>query len=427
MSTSANEHRQLAKLWKDRHSHGEDTLQAQITYIRTLVESQAEDIPAGINDDGAYIHMSLAGSQSIAAAGEPIEWDSVDLALGVQGFADPTLPTTTLTVIKTGYYDIGIAAEWDTWEAGGAVWVVRTRSEVDLTVAPPDNDPGIWTATDGVRGSWVAKGIPLVNDDILTVYIDHNDGSAHTLAGATLTVEKVHGQGQGVAESSFFYYDVVLADSPLAYILFDSATGTQFDQSGNGYDWAKGGGGFADAPAVMVDGSERIAVNVSSAGAYEGGSDSAFDFTGEAPFSLELWINLDSGSATQSILYRRLPSGPHGYSIGVSSSDVLFWNRADGSSTQTQSGPTLATGTAYHVVATYDGASMRLYVDGALAAGPTATTISGMTASGGTLYIGEGFGGGDGYDGDLDEFAVYDFALSASQVANHYQVGTQGL
>ena len=70
-----------------------------------------------------------------------------------------------------------------------------------------------------------------------------------------------------------------------------------------------------------------------------------------------------------------------------------------------------------HLVGTYDGATVRLYVNGtlagtrALAGAPLTATANAMLA--GTLVD----------NVTLDEAAVYDTALSASQVQTHYTVG----
>jgi hypothetical protein len=82
----------------------------------------------------------------------------------------------------------------------------------------------------------------------------------------------------------------------------------------------------------------------------------------------------------------------------------------------------------HHVVATLGSGGMALYVDGALVASSTAAT----TAQG---YAGYWRIGGDNlngwpnkptnaaFKGSVDEVAVYPTALTAAQVANHYNLG----
>lgn len=78
----------------------------------------------------------------------------------------------------------------------------------------------------------------------------------------------------------------------------------------------------------------------------------------------------------------------------------------------------------YHIVGVIDGTSVRLYVDGALAA--SATIPAGQSYRpnlGRDLLIGGDPLNGWWFDGDLDEAAIYPFALSAAQVQTHYQAG----
>jgi hypothetical protein len=75
----------------------------------------------------------------------------------------------------------------------------------------------------------------------------------------------------------------------------------------------------------------------------------------------------------------------------------------------------------HHVVATKNGPSVHLYLDGDDVTGAVAnSTLSDNTQP---LVIGESAGGGF-LGGNLQEVALYNNALSPSQVAQHYQAGT---
>jgi hypothetical protein len=82
---------------------------------------------------------------------------------------------------------------------------------------------------------------------------------------------------------------------------------------------------------------------------------------------------------------------------------------------------TLNTGTTYHIVATYDGSSMRIYVNGAQIGSGRSKTGS-IRNSGQSLQLGA-IGSNDHWDGVLDETAVYGSALSAATVLAHYNAG----
>jgi len=89
------------------------------------------------------------------------------------------------------------------------------------------------------------------------------------------------------------------------------------------------------------------------------------------------------------------------------------------------SGAITQANTWYHVVATYDGTMMRIYVNGVLDGSRTAPesgpagTIA-YASDGHGVGIGAAFAGGPVFGGKIDEVAVYDKALSAARVADHY-------
>ncbi len=84
------------------------------------------------------------------------------------------------------------------------------------------------------------------------------------------------------------------------------------------------------------------------------------------------------------------------------------------------SATTLALNTWYDVVATYDGATAKMYVNGALDSSLALTATPAQTSD--PLYIGRRSDGS--YNNALiDEVAVYPSALSAAQVARHWQAG----
>ena len=82
-------------------------------------------------------------------------------------------------------------------------------------------------------------------------------------------------------------------------------------------------------------------------------------------------------------------------------------------------GADLPSGVFVHVVATYDGAQMRVYVNGR-ETGAGATDNTAMPATTVNAFIGSAGIGTNYFKGDIDEVAVYDKALSAVQIAAHY-------
>ena len=88
----------------------------------------------------------------------------------------------------------------------------------------------------------------------------------------------------------------------------------------------------------------------------------------------------------------------------------------------TLSGPALIVGTRYHVVVTYDGTWIRLYINGVqVDASPSSNVLLDTTAV--RSRWGRSRRGGGDFAGTIDEPAVYRQALSASMVNAHYQAG----
>ena len=79
---------------------------------------------------------------------------------------------------------------------------------------------------------------------------------------------------------------------------------------------------------------------------------------------------------------------------------------------------TLVAGRTYHVVGTYDGTTERLYVNGRQVASAALSGVADTTISG--LRIASWDGTQQFFAGTIDEAAVYNKALSASQVAAHF-------
>jgi hypothetical protein len=77
----------------------------------------------------------------------------------------------------------------------------------------------------------------------------------------------------------------------------------------------------------------------------------------------------------------------------------------------------------HHYVGTYDGNEIKLYIDGAPAGSPT-LRAGGINADPGALYIGRDDGQSRYFDGLIDEVAIYDVALTDTDVQALY---TQGI
>jgi len=159
---------------------------------------------------------------------------------------------------------------------------------------------------------------------------------------------------------------------------------------------------------------------------------------GTGPFSLEAWFNWDGGGNSGALNIMRKSnypvSGPGaGYwlRIGRDSNVIEFSVGAttgpDGQSVMTAP---ISSGVWHHVVATKDSSgALKLYVDGKsegtvirLASGAEATSEAPFTIG----AWDDRFGITELFPGTIDESSVYNRALSASEVQNLFNAGSEG-
>lgn len=82
----------------------------------------------------------------------------------------------------------------------------------------------------------------------------------------------------------------------------------------------------------------------------------------------------------------------------------------------------------YHLVGTYDGATMRFYIDGKLNnTMPVSGRITGYTPQDGMGIGGEYVDVNPVFHGRIGEVAIYDHVLSSDRIAAHYAAGRGGL
>jgi len=125
--------------------------------------------------------------------------------------------------------------------------------------------------------------------------------------------------------------------------------------------------------------------------------------------SISAWINVSGLPASASSLVS-LTSASSAVKLGLGPT-ALSVQRNDGSALISTAAPT--TGTWHHVAYTWDGATNRLYVDGA-AVTPTATSHDSGAVT--DAFLGATSASAGFYNGSLDEVRVYDRALTAQEV-----------
>lgn len=425
--TDANLLRQMQYLWKHRHKHDDaDAIEDRLTIIERILSEPGTDdgvTASGQSVTAAYIHLTRGASQTIAVSGESVSWDSLHPFIDPVGFSEDAddLPVTQVEIPFEAYYGVKFESKWSAHTDGGTVEVRRERNGNTVRVWPTDDDPDIWTNTSGQRFSDVAV-VPCKPGDKLSVFIDHDDGSTQDLANATLTVWKIE-----TSALPQLYKAVVLAAGPLAYWRLDESAGSAANDvaghSSGPFD-ATITGPTLSAAGVMQDGSGNESMDFDGSNDTVLGSDwSAFDFDGAKSFTLEAWVTPDNTSGIEVIIHKQVDSSGAGWEL-VRNGTTFNVNRQSGSGGHEAEGGTVAADTAYYVAATYDGSTLTLYVDGVeVAADTTAISVGANTVA---VEIGYDTPTSDpvlAFDGQIDEVAVYDRALSAAEIAEHYAVG----
>lgn len=220
------------------------------------------------------------------------------------------------------------------------------------------------------------------------------------------------------------YESAVLADSPsLLWPLNETSGTTAADASGNGnigtytggYTLNQGPGPSMGGGAVLLNG---------SSGYIQSSYNPAL-----AAVSAECWVNLNglSQGANPGFISNNPYAGSYGlnlYSNGPG--DVFVTSYANGTSANyTYAGATPASGWFY-VATTWDGTTFRLYFNGSqIAAGalsgafvPNTNFVAGTEAW---------MPSGSFMNGLIAWVAIYPTALSATQVAKHYDAASSGL
>ncbi|MGW0084547.1 LamG-like jellyroll fold domain-containing protein [Streptomyces sp. NPDC003393] len=280
-----------------------------------------------------------------------------------------------------------------------------------------------------------ASSLPWSRPQLTWTDTDVAPGETHsyrvTASDGPNTSAKSADQSVRVASAADAYAATVRGDGASLYWRFNEASGAYAADSSSGDD----SGVHWNAPTQAVAGG---AAGSGRSIAYTG-SQSEWTYSDRlrsAPstFSLELWFRTTSTTGGKLIGFGnkvQLVSSRYDRHVYMTDSGrLVFGVRADTARTITTV-HSYNDGKWHHVVATQGSNGLKLYVDGSLRASNPHTT--GNQPSTGYWRV-----GGDNldgwankptsrfYTGQLDEVAVYDKALTASQVLAHYTAGAGG-
>ncbi len=308
----------------------------------------------------------------------------------------PPPPTATPTSTPTAT---------PTWTATPTSTATSTPTSPPAATATPTNTLGPATLT------------PRPTNTLAPATLTPTPTATATLAPATLTPTPTPTQVAGTSA----YRAAVMADAPLAYWRLGEASGTVAADQLNAHN-----GTYANNPTLgqagALFGDPATSVNFNGTTQYvQAPSDPTVN---PSSFSVEVWARPTGGTgAYHGVMASR--SYPQGWALYEGDDGSWeFWVNSGSGMNAIFSDP--ATQNAWHhVVGTFDGTTMRLYVNGVLASSTTAVGYQAQTVN--PIEIAQSEPGGNLYfNGWLQEPAIYGTALSATQIQRHYSVGTTG-
>ena len=210
----------------------------------------------------------------------------------------------------------------------------------------------------------------------------------------------------------------------------DMAGGTAYDRSGNSNNGTltpPAGGGPIRAIGKIGQGLSFDGVDdyVSV------GDNDSLDITGS--ITVATWVRATSfgvGFNEERLVFKGTGvSTANIYTLGIADSKAMFslhlagFGASDclGNSPCIVSNTTLVTGRWYHVAGTYDGATIRIYVDGQL--GGSQSVVSTGTADANPVLFGSRSDGQDSLTGFLDDVRLYNRALTPAEIKRLYNMG----
>ena len=308
--------------------------------------------------------------------------------------------------------------------AGDFVFSTASVSDLSCSVTAPANGAtvsGVINVTADAASSASVSGVqfrldgnPLGAEDTLIPYATSWDTRTASNGAHTLTAVARDPTGNSVTSTPV---NVTVNNLPppspgglVAAYSFNAGSGqTAADASGSGNT-----GTIVNA-TWSAAGRYGAALSFAGTGFVTVADASSLDLT--RGMTLEAWVRptATQGSAWRTVLIKERPSGLcySLYANSTSKKPQAVINTG-GNDRSTQGASTIPVNAWTHLAATYDGTTLRIYVNGSLA---QSTNVPGsLVTSNGALRIGGNSVWGEYFRGLIDEVRVYSRALSASEI-----------
>ncbi len=283
----------------------------------------------------------------------------------------------------------------------GISYVVSNTIPISDTI--PTNWSSATVSTPGETGSyWTADITPGPNDGLYRLYTQGSDVSGNPSA--------ILYSGAFLADSTAPVVNILDATSTdmIAHYQLDEGSGlTARDSSGNSYDGNLQNGPTFTTNVAPVSFTNPYALDFDGVDDYVSISDTRLIDDLKA-LTLAAWAEPDTVPLSDRAQYVSLGGGKA--SLLMQNSQFEFELQIDGSSYSVSGGTPFA-GFWQHVAGTYDGETMRLYVNG--------SEVSSLAMTG-TVQSGNGVAlnsSNEPYDGRLDDVRIYSSALDTNQLS----------
>ncbi len=317
--------------------------------------------------------------------------------------------TPTASTLIPGRIRVSINGTWD-----------RDDRDLTYTLLRDDTDDVIDSITHS-NGWWDVPSVSLVDSSVeagqnYTYRVRVADGDGNTVVSQPVT-------STASTEAALAYTSAVSNDGASLYYPLGNSTA----------DWAGanpaifGNGVTQKQPsAVLESGTGYSTFSGSSTGRVS----TSARATVPTQFSTELWFNTTTTRGGKLIGYGNSQTGTsstYDRHIYMLNNGRLAFGVGNNKAVTSSTG--YNDGQWHHAVATLSGEGMKLYVDGTLV-GSDATTTTGQAFSGYWRIGGDNLSSwpnkpsSNWFAGSIDEVAVYPHALTESQIANHYAIGT---